>query len=327
MNNEVFKVSEQRAISSLGRCDISELARAVAQTGVSSHVLGVGQSHIAVWETPDPQSGLVPIILIHGASYSSQSVFNLPYQDKVGRPYSLMQGLHQSGIYCFAFDMSGYGGSSDCLEQSDIATYVRELSAVVDHVVQRTQLKPVVVGWSWGGEVAGQFTQDHQDRIAGLVLWGTPWCGGDSDLKLKGPSAATFDEPRRLNTRAHSIADFRTPKIHDQEVVQGFSKFARWVDSTAPNVCIRALQGDMPLFDPQRLKLPTMLLYGAGDPVYHSSDPSCLLEALGSIGKSMHVLEASDHASQFSKCRRELWQVLRKFTETLTPGTGTGVQP
>jgi len=238
-----------------------------------------------------------------------------------------MQGLHQSGIHCFAFDMSGYGGSPDRSAQCDIGTYVEELAAVVDHVTQLTQLRPVVVGWSWGGEVAGRFAQSHQDRIAGLVLWGTPWCGRGSDLRLGGPSVFPVSEPRRLNTPPHSIADFRTPAFYDQDVVQEFSKFARWVDSTSPNVCINNLRDNMPLFDAQRLTLPIMLLYGVGDPVYRSSDPGCLLDTLGSSEKILHVLEASDHVSQFCKSRHELWQVLREFTEALTPDTGKGVQP
>lgn len=308
----------ESSVITAARRDLSKLESAVALTGVSNTVLKVKEVRIAIWEIPASQAGFLPIILVHGASYSSQSVFNLPFKDNRGCSYSLMQGLQQLGVHCFAFDMSGYGGSSEPSVESDIESYVAELAVVVKHVTQKMRSKPIVVGWSWGGEVAGRYAQYYQDSIAGLVLWGTPWCGGDSDLHLKGPSVATFDAPRRVNTQTHSVADFRTSHFYDSEVARRFSEFALWVDSTAPNVCMRALRDSMPLFDPQRITLPVMLLYGAGDPVHHSSDPAFLLSTLGSEQKTIHLIKNSDHVSQFCRDRRKLWQILLEFSWSLS---------
>jgi pimeloyl-ACP methyl ester carboxylesterase len=59
----------------------------------------------------------------------------------------------------------------------DMATYVRFLSAVVDHLGER---EVAVLGHSHGGFVALQYALQHPDRVAGLALYDTsPVTGPD----------------------------------------------------------------------------------------------------------------------------------------------------
>lgn len=295
--------------------DQDALIRIAGSMGVTASLLNVGQRAVMVWEKSSTDTSFPPLILLHGASYSSQSVFNLPYYDLNGSPYSLMLGLHQHDITSFAFDMSGYGASSMWIADTRLDHFVRELDAVVEMVTKRGHGRPIVVGWSWGGEVAGRFAERFQAKIAGLVLWGAPWCGGQSDLRLGSVATGRFAEDRRINTKEHSLGDFRTEAFYESDVPRAFSDYALWVDKTAPNTCMRALKNEMPLFRPERIMLPVLLFYGAGDPVFKSSDPDCLLECLGSQRKTRIVVPQSDHNTQFCKSRHELWEALRAFAK------------
>jgi proline iminopeptidase len=70
----------------------------------------------------------------------------------------------------------GTGGSGR-LENYDLATYVRFLSAVVEHLDER---KVTVLGHSYGGFVALRYALRHPDRVAGLALYDTsPLTGPD----------------------------------------------------------------------------------------------------------------------------------------------------
>ena len=75
----------------------------------------------------------------------------------------LLAGRHR----VLAVDQRGHGGSDKPDSGYDFATVVADLHAFLDACDLE---RPVLVGHSWGGNVALQYAATHPDRVAGLVL-------------------------------------------------------------------------------------------------------------------------------------------------------------
>lgn len=72
---------------------------------------------------------------------------------------------------CLAPDQRGFGLSADAPDGPGAAAFVDDLEAVLDHAgVDRV----VLVGHSMSGWTAAAFATRHPDRVAALVLSGTP---------------------------------------------------------------------------------------------------------------------------------------------------------
>ncbi len=96
-----------------------------------------------------------------------------------GRPIVLLHGL-SSNAYLWAFtapilakgfrvvglDMRGHGLSAKARQGYDFPTMVGDVKAFVDALGLE---KPIVVGHSWGGNVAMQFAVDFPDSVSGVV--------------------------------------------------------------------------------------------------------------------------------------------------------------
>lgn len=81
--------------------------------------------------------------------------------------WGLVAPLLSERHHVFAVDQRGHGQSDTPDDGYDFATVVADTAAFVDaHSLDR----PVIVGHSWGGNVALQYAATHPDRIAGLVM-------------------------------------------------------------------------------------------------------------------------------------------------------------
>ncbi|MGP4014837.1 alpha/beta hydrolase [Saccharopolyspora sp. 5N708] len=175
--------------------------------------------HIYVQQTrfaKDQRATRGSIVLVHGATYPTETAFNLRYQD-----YSYTDFLAQQGFDVYTMDMEGYGPSSrpwpmedPCnLSASDqqlvgpvttqpcgdpsyaqvLSTNQAEWSAldsVVDWVRARDGVAKVnLVGWSMGGMRTGGYASSHPDKVNRLVLFAPAYSPTSPD----GPPAEQPD--------------------------------------------------------------------------------------------------------------------------------------
>ena len=121
------------------------------------------------------------VLLVHGATYSSASLFDVPLGGR-----SFMDHLAAQGYDVFALDVRGYGGStrppemdapaqdSAPLVRTDVA--VRDLASAVEHILARRGIPRLnLVAMSWGGSVAGAYTADNNEKVQKLALIAPLW--------------------------------------------------------------------------------------------------------------------------------------------------------
>src|SRR5699024_594897 len=101
------------------------------------------------------------IMLMHGATFASESLFDVPLAGG-----SFMDILARAGFDVWAVDARGYGGSTKPLALSEPAdanppqtpavVAEKDLADAIDHICQRQGITRInLIGMSWGGSVAG----------------------------------------------------------------------------------------------------------------------------------------------------------------------------
>jgi pimeloyl-ACP methyl ester carboxylesterase len=95
-----------------------------------------------------------PIVLLHGLASNAKW-------------WLLLEPLLSSEFRVLALDQRGHGQSDKPDAGYDFATVVQDLA---DFVATLGLERPVIVGHSWGGNVALEFATTHPEAVAGLVL-------------------------------------------------------------------------------------------------------------------------------------------------------------
>jgi pimeloyl-ACP methyl ester carboxylesterase len=95
-----------------------------------------------------------PIVLLHGLA--SNARWWVLVGPMLGRRFRVV-----------ALDQRGHGESAAPDSGYDFATVAGDLAAFVDELGLK---RPVVVGHSWGGNVALEYAATHPDAVAGIVL-------------------------------------------------------------------------------------------------------------------------------------------------------------
>jgi pimeloyl-ACP methyl ester carboxylesterase len=106
--------------------------------------------HARDWDGDGP-----PVVLLHGLA-SNARIWD-----------GVAQRLAGAGLRVVALDQRGHGESEQPNAGYDFATVCRDLAAALDALGVR---RPVLVGHSWGANVALQYAAERDGAVAGLVL-------------------------------------------------------------------------------------------------------------------------------------------------------------
>ena len=121
------------------------------------------------------------VLMVHGATYPSEAVFNL---DLPGG--SWMDYIAKRGYDFYFVDVRGYGGSTRpaVMEEpadknpafADTRDAVRDVSAAVDFILQRRGVTSInLIGWSWGTSIMGGYASQNNAKVNRLVLYAPLW--------------------------------------------------------------------------------------------------------------------------------------------------------
>jgi pimeloyl-ACP methyl ester carboxylesterase len=269
------------------------------------------------------------LIYVHGATYPSESMFDLPVAGA-----SMMNVLAAHGWDVWLLDVRGYGRSTRPQEMDkpaadnkpivDTATAVRDVGSVVDFVMNRRHVEKVnLMGWSWGTHIMGLYTTTHNTNVARLVLYAPGWLNKD-----KVPPDAPPLTAYRTVTREEAQTRWLTGVPDDKKATLippgWFDMFADVAFATDPAGArqnppvLRVPNGvaqdgraywrsGKPLYQPSDITVPTLLIHAEWDadlPTYHTAAYFAELKNVPykrwvELGEGTHMVMVEKNRMQF----------------------------
>lgn len=210
----------------------------------------------------DPRQRPV-VVLLPSATFSARGTWDFSLRD-----YSVMDAMASRGFDVFAVELGGYGASSppDDNPQGGHESAVRDLSLCLDFIAEQRGITQVVlVGPSWGSQVAASFAAKHPARLRGVVLYGYRWKSRfPEDLVREIYGASVIEDRTRPVTEAAATGDFEFDQF-EEDVPAAFSKHLLSQGASVPTGSLLDYVRELPVAQPAELALPTLMLYGRGE--------------------------------------------------------------
>jgi pimeloyl-ACP methyl ester carboxylesterase len=277
-----------------------------------------GDVRLFLWEkfvgTPD---GKPAALFVHGSSMASTPTFDLAVP---GRPHSsVMDWFAERGFVSWCVDMEGYGRSSKHRDITcDIANGADDLAAATGYVMAKRGVKRFLTyGISSGALRAALFAQRYPERVARLALDAFVWTGEGSPTleqrRLKLPQFLA--SKRRPIDRAfvYSIFERDHPDCADRKTVDAFADAILALDDSMPNGTYIDMCSKLPLVDPQKIDVPTLLLRGQFDGIAGIDDLIEFFKRLPHPDKQFTVMSGISHASFQQKNYLMVYQILHAY--------------
>jgi pimeloyl-ACP methyl ester carboxylesterase len=274
------------------------------QTAVGQeHWTKKGDVKLFLWEKRATTQGAPrgTVLFVHGSSMASQPTFDLQVP---GRPHSsVMDWFAGQGYDTWCVDMEGYGRSDKSRPINfDIANGADDLSAASDYIIKtRGAGRFLVYGISSGALRAAMFAQRHPDRVARLALDAFVWTGeGSPTLAERTKKLPDFKKVnRRPIDRAfvHSIFNRDHPGCAEEKVIEAFADAILALDDSVPTGTYVDMCSRLPVVDPAKITMPTILMRGQWDGIASFDDLIEFFKRLPNPDKQFAVMPGISHAS------------------------------
>ena len=232
------------------------------------------------------------LLYVHGATYPSESTFDLPIEG-----VSMMDLFAARGYDVWTVDVRGYGCSTRPKEMGEPASAnkpivtseiaAKDYGTAVDHVLKTRGLDKLdVMGWSWGTVITGMYTAGHNDKVNRLVLYAPLWLfregTGVAAPAANAPPLGAYRSVQREAARERWFkgvpddkkAGLIPPGVLDAWLDAMFATDPEGARQTPP--VLRAPNGVLsdvgtywragkPQYDPGRITVPTFLIHAEWD--------------------------------------------------------------
>jgi pimeloyl-ACP methyl ester carboxylesterase len=271
------------------------------------------------------------MLFIHGATFPSRLAAAYPFGGE-----SWMAHLARRGCDVWALDFLGYGDSDRYPqmgrgEQSGAplgraSDAANQISRTVDFIMKKTHARSVVlIAHSWGTLPAALFTIRAPDRVTRLVLFG-PVSQGAGSEPIAAPSAyhdVTIEQQQR---RFDGYVPPGEPLLIDRTELQEWSAAYLASDLTSgsrnpPSVRVPmgpvsdaddASSGHL-AYDPRRIHVPTLIVYGEWDEVTRDADAAWLARQIGRPDVRVRKLPRGTHVMHLESSRVSLRAAVDDF--------------
>jgi pimeloyl-ACP methyl ester carboxylesterase len=175
-------LNQRKACRAIGLAEAGDAAITTEDFFVPSDTTGI-DLHLRRKRLADVERfpGERTLLLMHGATFSSGSLFDAPAGGA-----SFMDQLAVAGFDVYVVDVRGYGASTWPPEMEGavdpstqpvrIETAIRDLGKAVDYILEYRRLDQLnLVAMSWGGSVAGAYTAKNNGKIKRLALIAPLW--------------------------------------------------------------------------------------------------------------------------------------------------------
>lgn len=280
-----------------------------------------------MWRKQLRNPGGVPnrgtLVFVHGSSVSSTPVFDLQI---AGRPESsTMDWFARLGYDTWCFDCEGYGRSDKTRPvNADVACGADDLTVVSEYIMKATGgQKLLLYGSSSGALRAALFAQRHPERVARLALDAFVWTGEGSPTLAERKKR--LDQYRANNRRPidrnmiRSIFTRDHPGTSDMTIVEAFADAVLALDTSVPTGTYIDMSANLPVCDPEKITVPTLIMRGQYDGIASFRDLSNFFEKLANPDKQFIVMPGIAHTSTRSKNFALVYHLLEGYFSQPTP--------
>jgi pimeloyl-ACP methyl ester carboxylesterase len=298
---------------------MNDLSRAAVIRGEEHWTTKDGNVKLFMFEKcgGDPNSATGTVLFVHGSSMASQPTFDLQVDGRSDS--SVMDWFARRGFDCWCVDMEGYGrstkdrdnnapiaqGADDCLAA---ATYIQRL---------RGQRPLLVYGISSGALRAALFAQRHPQLVARLALDAMVWTGEGSptlaERKKKLPEFKAKNRRPIDKAFIHSIFDRDHPGTAEEKVIDAFAEAVTALDSSVPTGTYVDMCSKLPVVDPEKITVPTLIMRGQWDGIASLEDLLAFFARLPNPDKHFAVMPGISHASFQQKNYALVYHILWTF--------------
>ncbi len=265
----------------------------------------------------DPKATAGTVLFVHGSSMAAQPTFDLQVP---GRPdSSAMDFFARKNFDCWCVDMEGYGRSTkDRDNNAPIAQGADDCLAAATYIQKLRGARPFLVyGISSGALRAALFAQRHPELVGRLALDAMVWTGeGSPTLAERRKKLPEFQaKNRRPIDKAfiHSIFDRDHPGTAEEKVIDAFADAVIALDTSVPTGTYVDMCARLPVVDPEKITVPTLIMRGQWDGIAGFSDLVAFFERLPNADKNFAVMPGISHASFQQKNYMLVYHILLSF--------------
>lgn len=236
----------------------------------------------------------IGVLLLHGFT-------GTPYQFK-----ELGKYLAEKGFTVYAPLIAGHGTSPEDLMNTTTEDWEKSVKKAYLKLKEKTP-RVVIVGNSFGGNLAFYLAQEFPNSLAGIISLGTP-------IKLKfqwfiklrlflyGWAKTYYQKPKRIYKIDYTdMIDEITYPVIPVKSLREFFKFLK--TKTIPNL--------------EKVKVPTLIMHANIDPVVNPESASYIYQHLGSNYKKIYWFSSNQHVVTNDERRQEIGQKIYEFIKEI----------
>jgi len=284
-----------------------------------------GDIRLFLWEksagaAPGPRG---TVLFVHGSSMASQPTFDLQVPGRADS--SAMDCFARLGYDTWCVDIEGYGRSDKHRDINfDIANGADDLAAATEYIRRTRGVESFLMyGVSSGALRAALFAERHPERVRRLALDAFVWTGrGSPTLAERTKRLPEFrSRNRRPIDRAfvRSIFTRDHPGTADDETVAAFADAILALDDSVPTGTYVDMCANLPVVDPARITMPTIVMRGQYDGIASFEDLMDFFARLPNADKQFAVMPGIAHASFQQKNYRIPYHILHSFFSQPAP--------
>ena len=293
----------------------------------TSHVLVQGQEHwtskdgikIFLWNKKRALNTTYQgtILFIHGSSWCSQPTFDLHVE---GRTWSsVMDFFAAKGYDTWCIDNEGYGRSDKSRDINfGVENGAQDIVVATDYILQHDHLKKVLLyGISSGALKSALFTQWYPERVSRLALDAFVWTGEGSPTLLERrkmlPNLVGVQRRPYNREVIQSVFDRDHPGTADQKMIDAFATASLALDDSVPTGTYIDMCTKLPLIDPLKVIVPTIIMRGQFDGIAGVNDLIDFFRLLPNPDKHFAMMPGVAHASFQQNNYLLVYDVLSSF--------------
>lgn len=298
---------------------VAKAARVVGREHWTHKIDGGERVKLFLWEkyAGEPRDAKAIALFVHGSSMASQPTFDLKVPGRADS--SVMEWFVRRGFDAWCVDMEGYGRSEKGRNNNaDISLGADDCLAAAQYIRKIRGERPLMVyGISSGALRAALFAQRNPALVARLALDAMVWTGeGSPTLEQRRKRLPEFQAANRrpidkafvrsIFTRDHS-------GTAEDRVVEAFGDAILALDDSVPTGTYVDMCAKLPVVDPAKITVPTILMRGQWDGIASFADVLKFFEKLPNPDKQFALMPGISHASFQQKNYMLVYHILLSF--------------